>query len=1269
MKKAIRRRLAVLLCVFAAFSVFAAGELPTAELVQAEKDATQKRFPDSDTVLLYDREDIRYEANGLSVSTDEYYHKVLTESGRRQLRSFTFHFNASYGAVTVEKAMILRNGKVISLDPAAHTKVSIEPGQMGSNIYDPANKILTLTFPEVKIGDVVGIKTRTTVKKARIPGFWGDYIALQGNMPILKYIVTIDGPKSNPLRSKVVKDPAGSGVKFSEKAAGDRILYRWEAENVPQAIPEPDMPPLYTAVQRLLVGTAKNWEEISKWYDALCRPRLNAADEAIKKQVKELTAGKKSDEEKIRALFKFVSQKIRYMGITPESEAPGYEPHDVTMTFHRRYGVCRDKAALLTAMLKIAGFKAYPVLIMAGAPKDDDVPNGYFNHAITAVAGKDGQYILMDPTDENAGELLPATLANCSYLAARPEGDKLRRTPSPPPERNRLTIKSRSELDGNGRLTGSMELDFTGVNDQIYRNALSRWTPEEADQYFSRRLARAIPGATLVKLEILPVPVRDTSKPLHVRLSYAAEGVFSDTRSPAALQLPELGDAVGASGFLLGSFGLEKRKFKLQIPSTFSVKEDFTLKIPRHLRLLGMPKAEEEGAKGLLRWSRRIGEKDGLITGSRLFSVDSLEFTPQQYASAREVLRKMDMKKRALPVVVEDYGRIAENEMAAVFSGADTVILKDTKKYTLKSLVAWTEEQELEIKVLTYSGVKKSGDFRMEFNPVNEQPEITGEVVSPSGQVRKLGKVEINLMDAGWNSSAPRYPGAKVLAASFPGVETGSKIRMRIKRTLTRPYFSALLTFSGASPAVSRIRIIDLPSRMLLRWSPLPDGIEFREKLEGTRRILSWKASSTRRIPAETNQPPRWYFTPAVMVSSGRLSDYATRLNAMFMRLSSPEGNPRAAALARDLVKNVPADGTKEEQLTRRVRVLRDYAARYIRAAGPGFESLPLEKLSPADVTLKSGYGHSADRAILLAALLRATGIEVEFFAVSNMLYTMFAARHFERYPQPIFSGALLYVPALDLFLNDTSHYAELGAVNSADRIVLSLKNRRLESLRETGKHESRSRHLVRIMIADDGSAELTVTGFYRGSEFESAKRLYAELTPELRKRHFSELAADLSRAARIKGTPETDFSVYPGMVKYTLTCPGFAVRTGKFLEFDLPYFSTFTESTGSVKKVRETPFLRNRSVNTAIRYEIAFPDKYTVNENRSAQLELGDYNIGLFSRNYTVSRGKLEIDCRLKIPSGIVPADDCDKLFQLRRRLSRPTARKIILIPNGEIK
>ena len=74
------------------------------------------------------------------------------------------------------------------------------------------------------------------------------------------------------------------------------------------------------------------------------------------------------------------------MGLTLEDVSPGYAPHDVHITFDNRYGVCRDKAALLVAMLRIAGFEAYPVLIHVGPKKDEDVPLPYFNHAIAAVA-------------------------------------------------------------------------------------------------------------------------------------------------------------------------------------------------------------------------------------------------------------------------------------------------------------------------------------------------------------------------------------------------------------------------------------------------------------------------------------------------------------------------------------------------------------------------------------------------------------------------------------------------------------------------------------------------------------------------------------------------------------------------------------------------------------------------------------------------------------------------------------------------------------------
>ena len=115
--------------------------------------------------------------------------------------------------------------------------------------------------------------------------------------------------------------------------------------------------------------------------------------------------------------------------MTPEKTGPGFEPHDVCITFDKKYGVCRDKAGLLVEMLRLAGFKAYPVLINIGAKRDPRVPQPDFNHAIVCVELTKGQYTLMDPTDENTRELLPAEDGNRSYLVCKPQGETLLRQP------------------------------------------------------------------------------------------------------------------------------------------------------------------------------------------------------------------------------------------------------------------------------------------------------------------------------------------------------------------------------------------------------------------------------------------------------------------------------------------------------------------------------------------------------------------------------------------------------------------------------------------------------------------------------------------------------------------------------------------------------------------------------------------------------------------------------------------------------------------------
>ena len=159
-------------------------------------------------------------------------------------------------------------------------------------------------------------------------------------------------------------------------------------------------------------------------------------------------------------MFYFVSKKVRYMGRTPEKDRPGFEPHDVEITFDKKYGVCRDKAALLVAMLREAGLDAYPVLISVGVKRDPEVPDPDFNHAIVTVQLKPGDYLLMDPTDENTRALLPASDCNQSYLVCRPEGENLKISPVQPASDHLMRVVTTGTLDAGGGAGGEVEFVF-----------------------------------------------------------------------------------------------------------------------------------------------------------------------------------------------------------------------------------------------------------------------------------------------------------------------------------------------------------------------------------------------------------------------------------------------------------------------------------------------------------------------------------------------------------------------------------------------------------------------------------------------------------------------------------------------------------------------------------------------------------------------------------------------------------------------------------------
>ncbi|HEX2059562.1 MAG TPA: transglutaminase domain-containing protein, partial [Thermoanaerobaculia bacterium] len=153
------------------------------------------------------------------------------------------------------------------------------------------------------------------------------------------------------------------------------------------------------------------------------------ADADLQKLVRNAIGNATDRREVVAKLLAAVQKDIRYAGV--EIGEGSIVPRTPKQVLANKYGDCKDKASLLVAMLRIAGFPAHVALLNAGSGFDvlPELPSlAYFNHAIAVVDGDPA--IWVDPTDvfARAGEL-PVSDQGRLALIARPETTTLTKTP------------------------------------------------------------------------------------------------------------------------------------------------------------------------------------------------------------------------------------------------------------------------------------------------------------------------------------------------------------------------------------------------------------------------------------------------------------------------------------------------------------------------------------------------------------------------------------------------------------------------------------------------------------------------------------------------------------------------------------------------------------------------------------------------------------------------------------------------------------------------
>ncbi|MBY0478107.1 MAG: transglutaminase domain-containing protein [Chitinophagaceae bacterium] len=201
-------------------------------------------------------------------------------------------------------------------------------------------------------------------------------------------------------------------------------------------------------------------DDVYGWNYRLYQMAANEPDQ-LKAVVAKVTQGKQADAEKVKAIYYWVQDNVKY--IAYEDGYSGYIPSSAQEVLNKKYGDCKGMANLLTEMLMLAGFDArFTWIGTRDIPYSQTMPALCVNnHAITTLYFGGKEYFLdatekYIPFGENAYRI-----QGKEAMIANKEKFELKTVPLTTGEEHKIKTTADFSLVDN-ILTGKLKILFTG---------------------------------------------------------------------------------------------------------------------------------------------------------------------------------------------------------------------------------------------------------------------------------------------------------------------------------------------------------------------------------------------------------------------------------------------------------------------------------------------------------------------------------------------------------------------------------------------------------------------------------------------------------------------------------------------------------------------------------------------------------------------------------------------------------------------------------------
>jgi transglutaminase-like putative cysteine protease len=308
-------------------------------------------------------------------------------------------------------------------------------------------------------------------------------------------------------------------------------ILAWQVENVPPVnweIAAPKWHEITTSVSIAPTefqiedykGTMSNWNEFGKFIYALKKDR-DALPEETKQKIAALTAGAKTDVEKIQILYRFLQQNTRYISI--QLGIGGWQPFDATSVSRNGYGDCKALANYMYSLLKAVNIKSYYTLVKAGRYDHyfmEDFPCNQFNHVVLCVPmQKDTMWLECTSQTDPPGYMGEFT-GNRKALLIGEEGGIVVSTPHYGLKENVLDRSINGKIEADGTLNMKVRTRYGGTQQDELSSLIHNYSKEKVQKYLQQEMELATYNVNDFKYE----ETKDILPELHESLDITVDG-------------------------------------------------------------------------------------------------------------------------------------------------------------------------------------------------------------------------------------------------------------------------------------------------------------------------------------------------------------------------------------------------------------------------------------------------------------------------------------------------------------------------------------------------------------------------------------------------------------------------------------------------------------------------------------------------------------------------------------------------------------------------